>query len=113
MHRGFFVKVESLLLTCFIQLLPRFHHLVQYGAKYYAYLVARSAASLIWNSKFRDSPFNRTEGEKWMEVQSHGGGLPSAALLETMLGYSPTAAHFIEALKQETSHLANLGVVNV
>ncbi|VDM58412.1 unnamed protein product [Angiostrongylus costaricensis] len=91
----------------------RFHHLVQYGAKYYAYLVARSAASLIWNSKFRDSPFSRTEGEKWMEVQSYGGGLPSAVLLETMLGYNPTPEHFIEALKQETSHLANLGAVNV
>ncbi|VDO30079.1 unnamed protein product [Haemonchus placei] len=91
----------------------RFHHLVQYGAKYYSYMVARSAASLIWNSKFRDSPFSRTEGEKWMKVQSHGGGLPSAILLETMLGYSPTSMHFIEALKKETSHLANLGAVNV
>ncbi|KAK5986848.1 Mitochondrial intermediate peptidase [Trichostrongylus colubriformis] len=46
----------------------RFHHLVQYGAKYYSYMVARSAATLIWNSKFRDSPFNRTEGERWMMV---------------------------------------------
>ncbi|KAJ1359819.1 hypothetical protein KIN20_018630 [Parelaphostrongylus tenuis] len=91
----------------------RFHHLVQYGAKYYAYLIARSAASLIWNSKFRDSPFNRAEGEKWMEVQSYGGGLPSSILLERMLGYNPTSVHFIEALKQETSHLANLGAVNV
>nr|CDJ82647.1 Peptidase M3A M3B domain containing protein [Haemonchus contortus] len=91
----------------------RFHHLVQYGAKYYSYMVARSAASLIWNSKFRDSPFSRTEGEKWMKVQSHGGGLPSAVLLETMLGYSPTSMHFIDALKNETSHLANLGAVNV
>ncbi|VDP59905.1 unnamed protein product [Heligmosomoides polygyrus] len=90
----------------------RFHHLVQYGAKYYSYLVARSAASLIWNSKFSDEPFNRSEGEKWMEVQSYGGGLPSAVLLEKMLGYKPTALHFIEALKQETSHLANLGAVN-
>ncbi|KJH41486.1 hypothetical protein DICVIV_12540 [Dictyocaulus viviparus] len=86
----------------------RFHHLVQYGAKYYSYLIARSAASLIWNSKFRDSPFNRTEGERWMKVQSHGGGLPPTILLESMLGYSPTSAHFIEALKKETSHLANL-----
>ncbi|PIO62010.1 peptidase family M3 [Teladorsagia circumcincta] len=47
----------------------RFHHLVQYGAKYYSYMVARSAASLIWNSKFRDSPFSRTEGEKWMKLR--------------------------------------------
>ncbi|CAJ0603710.1 unnamed protein product [Cylicocyclus nassatus] len=91
----------------------RFHHLVQYGAKYYSYLVARSAASLIWNSNFRDAPFNRTEGLKWAEVQSHGGGLPSNLLLKKMLGYSPTAIHLIDALKQETSHLANLGAVNV
>ncbi|KHJ76866.1 hypothetical protein OESDEN_23514, partial [Oesophagostomum dentatum] len=91
----------------------RFHHLVQYGAKYYSYLVARSAASLIWNSKFRDAPFGRSEGRKWAEVQSYGGGLPSNLLLKKMLGYSPTAEHLIDALKQETSHLANLGAVNV
>ncbi|KAL6737175.1 hypothetical protein Aduo_010842 [Ancylostoma duodenale] len=91
----------------------RFHHLVQYGARYYSYLVARSAASLIWNSKFRDAPFSRSEGEKWAEVQSYGGGLPSSLLLKKMLGYSPSAMHFIDALKQETSHLANLGAVNV
>ncbi|WKY06623.1 hypothetical protein Q1695_006646 [Nippostrongylus brasiliensis] len=91
----------------------RFHHLVQYGAKYYSYLVARSAASLIWNSKFRDSPFNRSEGDKWMKVQSYGGGLPPAVLLERMLGYSLTSVHLVDALKRETSHLANLGAVNV
>ncbi|ETN80623.1 hypothetical protein NECAME_02371 [Necator americanus] len=89
----------------------RFHHLVQYGARYYSYLVARSAASLIWNSKFRDAPFNKVEGAKWAEVQSYGGGLPSTTLLKKMLGYSPSAVHFIDALKQETSHLANLGGV--
>ncbi|KIH57659.1 hypothetical protein ANCDUO_12146 [Ancylostoma duodenale] len=47
------------------------------------------------------------------KVQSYGGGLPSSLLLKKMLGYSPSAMHFIDALKQETSHLANLGAVNV
>uniref|UniRef100_A0A158R069 Mitochondrial intermediate peptidase (inferred by orthology to a human protein) n=1 Tax=Nippostrongylus brasiliensis TaxID=27835 RepID=A0A158R069_NIPBR len=61
----------------------------------------------------RDSPFNRSEGDKWMKVQSYGGGLPPAVLLERMLGYSLTSVHLVDALKRETSHLANLGAVNV
>lgn len=56
------IEMESL--SCFV----RFTHLVPYGAKYYSYLVARAAASLIWNSRFRDEPFSKENGRVWAKV---------------------------------------------
>ncbi|CAI4225459.1 unnamed protein product [Auanema sp. JU1783] len=91
----------------------RFHHLIQYGGKYYAYLVARSSANLIWNSVFRADPFNRQNGLKWAEVQSHGGGFPPNVLLKSILGYSPTPSHLIKALKEEAANVSCLGAVNI
>lgn len=94
-------------------ILFRFHHLVQYGAKYYSYLVARSAASLIWSSAFEQDPFNRVNGLKWAQVQSHGGGLHPSVLLKTILGSPPTPENLIRTLHNEVSPLSNLGTVNI
>ncbi|CAD6192735.1 unnamed protein product [Caenorhabditis auriculariae] len=91
----------------------RFHHTVQYGAKYYSYLVAKAAASLIWQQRFRDDPFSRRWGECWAEVQSHGGGHPPGVLLEKILGFEPTADDLTAALSVESKHLSNLDAVTV
>ncbi|MCP9258477.1 Mitochondrial intermediate peptidase [Dirofilaria immitis] len=83
----------------------RFTHLVPYGAKYYSYLVARAAASLIWNTRFRDCPFSRENGLAWGKVSVigviKGGSLASADLLNSALGYWPTVQNLAAALKEE------------
>uniref|UniRef100_A0A0N5ATK6 COP9 signalosome complex subunit 6 n=1 Tax=Syphacia muris TaxID=451379 RepID=A0A0N5ATK6_9BILA len=79
----------------------RFTHLVPYGAKYYSYLVARAAASLIWNLRFRDDPFSSESGQNWAKVQSFGGSLPSMNLLQMSLGYIPTNHTLADAVCDE------------
>lgn len=91
----------------------RFHHTVQYGAKYYSYLVARASACLIWQQRFLDDPFSRKWGDCWAEVQSHGGGHHPAVLLEKILGFRPTSKELTLALSKESHHLANLDAVTV
>uniref|UniRef100_A0A9J2PAY9 COP9 signalosome complex subunit 6 n=1 Tax=Ascaris lumbricoides TaxID=6252 RepID=A0A9J2PAY9_ASCLU len=91
----------------------RFTHLVPYGAKYYSYLVARAAASLIWNSRFRDEPFSKENGRVWAKVQSHGGALPSADLLQIALGYWPTSENLADAIRNEANYTCQLSAVNI
>ncbi|EFP08087.1 hypothetical protein CRE_23206 [Caenorhabditis remanei] len=91
----------------------RFHHTVQYGAKYYSYLVARASACLIWQQRFQNEPFSRKWGGCWAEVQSHGGGHPPAILLKKILGFRPTSKDLTHALSKESQHLANLDAVTV
>lgn len=91
----------------------RFHHTVQYGARYYSYLVAKSSASLIWQQRFQSEPFSRKWGDCWAEVQSHGGGHHPAVLLEKILGFRPTEKDLTLALSKESQHLANLDAVTV
>ncbi|VDK71265.1 unnamed protein product [Litomosoides sigmodontis] len=91
----------------------RFTHLVPYGAKYYSYLVARAAASLIWNTKFRDCPFSRKNGVSWAKVLSKGGSLPSADLLNSALGYWPTVQNLAAALKEEADQTCQRSAISV
>lgn len=91
----------------------RFHHTVQYGAKYYSYLVARASACLIWQQRFLDDPMSRKWGDCWAKVQSHGGGHHPSILLEQILGFRPTAKELTTALSKESKHLANLDAVTV
>ncbi|CAB3409977.1 unnamed protein product [Caenorhabditis bovis] len=91
----------------------RFHHSVQYGAKYYSYLVARASASLIWQKRFQNEPFSRKWGECWAEVQSYGGGLHPSILLEKILGSKLSSIDLTTALSKETRLLANLDAVTV
>ncbi|CAG58417.1 uncharacterized protein GVI51_D02035 [Nakaseomyces glabratus] len=53
----------------------RFGHLFGYGATYYSYLFDRAIASKVWDSLFKDDPFNRTGGEKFKERVLKWGGL--------------------------------------
>ncbi|VDK56864.1 unnamed protein product [Anisakis simplex] len=91
----------------------RFTHLVPYGAKYYSYLVARAAASLIWNSRFRDEPFSKENGRLWAKVQSYGGALPSADLLHIALGYWPTSKNLADAIRNEANDTCQLSAINI
>lgn len=86
---------------------------MQYGGRYYSYLVARAAANLVWTAKFQRDPFSSDAGTAWAEVQSHGGGLPPGQLLEKMLGYTPTSTHMIEAFKAESTNNSSIGIVNI
>ena len=76
----------------------RFSHLGPYGAKYYSYLVAKAAASLLWEKCFREDPFSRQSGLAWAKVQAYGGELPSNDLLAIALQKSPSATDLCEAL---------------
>lgn len=53
-------------------------------------MVARASASLIYRRLFASNPFSAENGQKWAEVQSHGGEFPSDVLLAKALG-SPMA----------------------
>uniref|UniRef100_A0AC35ESC7 Peptidase M3A/M3B catalytic domain-containing protein n=1 Tax=Panagrolaimus sp. PS1159 TaxID=55785 RepID=A0AC35ESC7_9BILA len=81
----------------------RFSHIGPYGAKYYSYLVAKAAASLIWEKCFREDPFSRKRGLAWAKVQSYGGELPSSDLLEIALQKAPTATDLCQALHSNYS----------
>ncbi|KAE9555380.1 hypothetical protein FO519_001392 [Halicephalobus sp. NKZ332] len=81
----------------------RFGHLGPYGAKYYSYLVAKAASSMIWNKNFKNDPFNHENGKKWAEVQSYGGELPSGKLLSIALGKEPDAKDLSKALHDNYS----------
>uniref|UniRef100_A0A914ZDC6 Peptidase M3A/M3B catalytic domain-containing protein n=1 Tax=Panagrolaimus superbus TaxID=310955 RepID=A0A914ZDC6_9BILA len=81
----------------------RFSHIGPYGAKYYSYLVAKAAASLIWEQCFREDPFSRKCGLAWAKVQSYGGELPSKDLLGIALQKAPTSADLCEALHSQYS----------
>ncbi|VDN06845.1 unnamed protein product [Thelazia callipaeda] len=91
----------------------RFTHLVPYGAKYYSYLVARATASLIWNARFRDSPFSMNNGAAWEKVLSKGGSVPPADLLYSILGYWPTSQSLASALKEESDHTCQRSTIHI
>ena len=42
--------------------LSRFHHLVGYGATYYAYLYAQALSAAIWQQQFANRPLTRAAG---------------------------------------------------
>lgn len=65
----------------------RFGHLVNYGAKYYSYVLSRAVASKVWHRCFAEDPFSSTSGEKWRRrVLAHGGSVPPLELLQSLLG---------------------------
>ena len=49
-------------------------------------MVARASASLIYRRLFATNPLSAENGQKWAEVQSHGGEFPSDVLLAKALG---------------------------
>jgi hypothetical protein len=54
-------------------------------------LVARAAASLIWQRCFKSDPFSRSQGGKWASLQAHGGLLPPSAMVAGMLDGEPAS----------------------
>ena len=77
----------------------RFGHIVGYGAKYYSYLMSRAVAARIWHQCFKDDPFNREMGERYMKrVLAFGGEKHPRVLVEDMLGEQPTTDMLVTSL---------------
>ncbi|KAK2491189.1 hypothetical protein MC885_015188, partial [Smutsia gigantea] len=77
----------------------RFSHLVGYGAKYYAYLMSRAVASMVWKECFQQDPFNRAAGERYRrEMLAHGGGKEPMLMVQGMLQKCPSIDDFVSAL---------------
>lgn len=89
----------------------RFGHLVNYGAKYYSYLLSRAVASKVWHGCFEADPFSSSNGEKWRrEVLSHGGSKPPLTLLQALLGEDAApldTTNFVQSLLKEIDQFAN------
>ncbi|XP_067632833.1 mitochondrial intermediate peptidase isoform X2 [Eurosta solidaginis] len=80
----------------------RFSHLVGYGAKYYSYLISKTIASWIWQTCFKENPFNRESGEKYRrEILAHGGGMPSKQLVTNFLKREMTPQILAQSLLHE------------
>ncbi|CAH8563894.1 unnamed protein product [Schistosoma turkestanicum] len=66
----------------------RFSHLVNYGGRYYAYLMAKAGADLVWRRYFSNDPWCSSSGQIYMEkLLCHGGEYPPASLLSDLLNY--------------------------
>ncbi|CAH8676957.1 unnamed protein product [Schistosoma haematobium] len=64
----------------------RFTHLVNYGGRYYAYLMAKAGANLVWRRYFSKDPWCSSSGQLYMEkLLCHGGEYPPAILLSDLL----------------------------
>ncbi|KAF8562275.1 hypothetical protein P879_10977, partial [Paragonimus westermani] len=67
----------------------RFTHLVGYGGRYYAYLMARAGAQLVWRQCFADDPWSSSKGQLYAErVLRHGGEFHPASILCNLLADS-------------------------
>ncbi|XP_067948182.1 mitochondrial intermediate peptidase-like [Watersipora subatra] len=88
----------------------RFGHMVGYGAKYFAYLMSRAIAANIWQHCFKDDPFSRVNGERYMrEILQHGGEKLPADMVESLTGTKPTVASLVTSLVEETRLAGNYG----
>ncbi|XP_065212744.1 mitochondrial intermediate peptidase [Planococcus citri] len=80
----------------------KFSHLIGYGAKYYSYLMSRAIASSIWQTYFRNNPFDSKMGEKYRrECLAHGGGKPPRRLVKDYLNKEITPKGLTESLVNE------------
>jgi len=75
-------KIYSSLLTKYTSLpyIPltypylKFYHLVDYGARFSSYIIARSMASKIWHDQFLKDPLSKTAGEQFRKNFLQWGG---------------------------------------
>jgi intermediate peptidase len=75
-------KIYSSLLTKYTSLpyIPstypylKFYHLVDYGARFSSYIIARSIASKIWHDHFLKDPLSKTAGEEFRKNFLQWGG---------------------------------------
>ena len=52
----------------------KFYHLVDYGARFSSYIIARSVASKIWHDQFAKDPLSKTTGEQFRKNFLQWGG---------------------------------------
>ncbi|CAF3504183.1 unnamed protein product [Adineta steineri] len=52
----------------------KFYHLVDYGARFSSYIIARSIASKIWHDQFAKDPLSKTTGEQFRQNFLQWGG---------------------------------------
>jgi intermediate peptidase len=52
----------------------KFYHLVDYGARFSSYIIARSIASKIWHDQFFKDPLSKTTGEQFRKSFLQWGG---------------------------------------
>ena len=52
----------------------KFYHLVDYGARFSSYVIARSIASKIWHDQFLKDPLSETTGEQFRKNFLQWGG---------------------------------------
>jgi len=88
----------------------RFGHLVNYGAKYYSYVLSRAVATKVWHRCFAEDPFSASSGEKWRrDVLAHGGSKSPLKLLQALLGEEETpidTKDFVASLLREIDQYA-------
>ncbi|KAH8867242.1 Mitochondrial intermediate peptidase [Schistosoma japonicum] len=64
----------------------RFTHLVNYGGRYYSYLLARAGADLVWRRYFSKDPWSSSNGQRYVEkLLCRGGEYPPASMLSDLL----------------------------
>ncbi|CAL8103238.1 unnamed protein product [Calicophoron daubneyi] len=67
----------------------RFTHLVGYGGRYYAYLMAKAGAELVWRQCFARDPWSSSQGQLYSErLLQHGGEFHPASMLSDLLSAS-------------------------
>ncbi|UJR25376.1 hypothetical protein I4U23_006724 [Adineta vaga] len=52
----------------------KFYHLIDYGARFSSYIIARSIASKIWHDQFSSDPLSKTTGEQFRKNFLQWGG---------------------------------------
>ena len=52
----------------------KFYHLIDYGARFSSYIIARSMASKIWHDQFSKDPLSKTAGEQLRQNFLQWGG---------------------------------------
>jgi mitochondrial intermediate peptidase len=52
----------------------KFYHLIDYGARFSSYIIARSVASKIWHDHFLKDPLSKTVGEQFRKNFLQWGG---------------------------------------
>lgn len=52
----------------------KFYHLIDYGARFSSYIIARSVTSKIWHDQFAKDPLSKTTGEQFRKNFLQWGG---------------------------------------
>lgn len=76
----------------------RFSHLTNYGGRYYAYLMARAGADLVWRRCFADDPWSSAQGQRYAEkLLCRGGEYHPTVMLSNLLNSTDSDGHCTNA----------------